>query len=161
MPNELKKPAEPLPAQLKEADDLMRRAEQGDTSTLPIIRDLLDSPDFLNKIGNLALNVQQTIIDNSCGKNLFYQEGLTRKMDELRKELSGESPSPLEKLLVDRIALCWLSLHDVEIRYARAKDLSLRQTESYQNRIDRRTVVTCRQSRLWRRFASWPSPCCK
>src|SRR5437899_754455 len=43
---------------------------------------------------------------------------------------------PLERLLADRIALCWLSLHDAEVRFAQAKDLSISQAAYWQKRID-------------------------
>ena len=57
-------------------------------------------------------------------------------MARLRKEVAGDDPSPVERLLADRVALCWLALHDAEIRFAQAKDLTIKQAEFWQKRID-------------------------
>jgi hypothetical protein len=57
-------------------------------------------------------------------------------MERLRADLAGQDPSPLERLLADRIALCWLSLHDAEVRFAQAKDLTWKQVRYWQDRID-------------------------
>lgn len=41
-------------------------------------------------------------------------ESLERKIQELKAELTSPYPTPLERLLVDRIAACWLALHHAE-----------------------------------------------
>jgi hypothetical protein len=54
----------------------------------------------------------------------------------MRTELAGPTPTPLEKLLVERIVTCWLQLQDADIRCARAKDLNINQADYHQRRID-------------------------
>ncbi|HLW63956.1 MAG TPA: hypothetical protein VKS79_01470, partial [Gemmataceae bacterium] len=88
-------------------------------------------------LGNLAQQVEVSLIGNAAGKNLSFKEGLTRKMELLRQEIAGPNPTILERLLAERIALCWLALHDAEIRFAQMRDLSIAQAESWQSRIDR------------------------
>jgi hypothetical protein len=41
-----------------------------------------------------------------AGKNLINQETIARKYAALTTERAGPQPSPLERLLVERIALC-------------------------------------------------------
>ena len=45
--------------------------------------------------------------------------------EELRTELSGQNPTPLEKLLVERIVATWLHLHHLETLYASKDSFSL------------------------------------
>ena len=116
---------------------VVRRAEAGDEAAMPMLRKIMDGvPALTESLGNLARKVESSLIGNSAGQNLAYKEFVTRKMTQLRKDVGGENPSPLEILLADRIALCWLSLHDTEIRFAQAKDLSIKQADFWQKRID-------------------------
>jgi hypothetical protein len=39
-------------------------------------------------------------------------------------------------LLVERVAICWLTVHVYEARYANAEGLTLRQAEFHERRID-------------------------
>jgi hypothetical protein len=59
-----------------------------------------------------------------CGPNLLLRESLTRKLEELRAELGGPSPSPLERLLVARVLACWLQVHYADTAYAQLKAAS-------------------------------------
>jgi len=86
--------------------------------------------------GNMALQVQAALIRKAAGTNLFFKEGLEAKMGQLRTDLAGTDPTPLERLLADRIALCWLSLHNAEARFAQTEGLTWKQTESWQRWID-------------------------
>jgi hypothetical protein len=104
----------------------------------PILRELLSGSAVLADIlGNLAQRVQESIAGNIAGQNLSFKEGVTRKLELLRQEIAGPNATVLERLLAERIALCWLALHDAEIRFAQMTDLSIRQAEYWQNRIDR------------------------
>jgi hypothetical protein len=55
----------------------------------------------------------------------------------MRTELSGPNPTPVERLLVERIVTCWLQLQDADLCFTQATDLSLRQGDYHQRRIDR------------------------
>lgn len=135
--SEPKKPAEPAGSGDAAFRALIRRAESGDESSLPALREALKEPDGLvESVGNLALQVEHTLIRNAAGKSLLFKEAAYKKMEQLRKDLAGDSPTPLERLLAERIALCWLSVHDAEIRFAQSSDLTFRQAEHWQYRID-------------------------
>lgn len=122
----------------RDLTDFLRRAESGDESTLPALRRLLREDNALVEIvGNPAAKHQRLVIDEAAGDDLVCREAMLRQLELLRCELSGEAPPPLERLLVERIVSCWLSLHDAELRFIDAKDLSLGQARSWQDSIDR------------------------
>ena len=57
-------------------------------------------------------------------------------LDAMGQELSGPEPSPLERLLVERIVMCWLHLYYAEAIYIQSmSELTLRQAEFHQKRI--------------------------
>jgi hypothetical protein len=118
--------------------NLMRRAREGDESAVPALRQVLSADiGILEAAGDMARQVQATLVNNAAGSNLYFKEGLDTKMNRLRTDLAGADPSPLERLLADRIALCWLSLHDAEARFTQqSKDLNIKQVECWQRRID-------------------------
>jgi hypothetical protein len=134
---EPKTPADGRPAEPTEVEKLLARAHAGDASTLPMLRKLLESGPLTEAAGNLATQVEYTLVGNAAGKDLVFKEATHRKLARMRAELAGENPTPLERLLAERVALCWLALHDVEVRFAQAKDLSIKQATYWQERIDR------------------------
>jgi hypothetical protein len=85
----------------------------------------------------MAHATQVAVIQQAAGKNLMVQESLARKCKALTQELAGPTPSPLERLLVERIVLCWLHLHCAETTYVMLKELSIRQAEFHQARISK------------------------
>jgi hypothetical protein len=125
-----------------EADQIMAlvdRANQGDTTVLPALRKVFDEhPELWGENGDLARIVETAWLKRMGGKDELFKESVSRHLRALRKELRGPTPSPLERLLVDRIGVCWLALHYAEAIYAQTVgDLTLKQGEHYQDRIDR------------------------
>jgi hypothetical protein len=127
-----------LPMEPREIHALLERSQKGDKTALPALRELLQSPRYVDMLGgDLAYQAQRSFVEAAAGDNLVLQEALTRKLELLRNELAGPSPTPVEKLLVERVVACWLQVHDADIRYAQARDLSIRWAEYYQCRMDR------------------------
>ena len=119
-------PAQTVPKTSDELLALADRAQKGDTTALPPLRELLKEPAVVDMLGgNLAKQAQLTLINKFSGQNLLFRESLTRKLDLLRDELAGPSPTPLERLLVERIVACWLHLHHLEAIYSGKEGMSL------------------------------------
>jgi hypothetical protein len=117
---------------------LLKRAQSGDASTLPVLRKLLENPATVDQFGgDLARQAALSLIEAAAGENLAFKEALTRKLDLLRAELSGPNPTPLEHLLVERVVACWLQVQDADVRYAQRKNLSREWGDYYQRRMDR------------------------
>jgi hypothetical protein len=78
-------------------------------------------------------------VDTASQGNLVSAEGIRHRMRSLRAELSGSDPSPLERLLIERVLLCWLQVHHLEQRYAALlqESRSSQQGDHYQKRVDR------------------------
>jgi hypothetical protein len=107
------KPDEPSEADQRAEKDalaqLLKRAEAGDRGVLPELRRALDgNPDLWRGYGDLAAHAEASLAMLAAGPNLLLAESLKRKLAALKAELGGESPSPLEKLLAERISTSWL-----------------------------------------------------
>jgi hypothetical protein len=130
-------PAPLIPSDSRELLSLIQRSEQGDATTLPVLREMLKTPSFLDAYSNVARHAQNALVDKYAGKNLPIKEGLEQKMQSLQAELAGPNPSPLERLLAERIAVCWLHLYTLESIYARKDSLSVEHGNYYQENINR------------------------
>jgi hypothetical protein len=105
----------PRETDLQRAQDelarLLKRAEQGDRSALPELRKALDADTNLwRHYGDLAAQAEASLILLAAGNSLLLAESLQRKLRALKDELGGESPSPLERLLVERTTATWLQV---------------------------------------------------
>lgn len=92
---------------------LIRRAEAGDAAALAEVRNLANTtlPDLWEAYGNIAQNAERTLVSVAAGENAFTREAITSKLVQLRAEFCGPNPTPLERLLVERVVLCWLQVH--------------------------------------------------
>ncbi|MFN8474898.1 MAG: hypothetical protein U0822_22110 [Anaerolineae bacterium] len=118
---------------------LIRRAEGGDKNAMNELRPLLRDSSYLwEEFGNLAMQAERSLIRAFAGKNEIAKEAVDRKMRALRAELAGPNPTPLERVLVERIVACWLALQYAETVYAQNMgDLTIRQADFHQRRLDR------------------------
>jgi hypothetical protein len=104
---------------LERLQSLVKRAEQGDESALPTLRAALDAnPWIWERYGDLAQQSQAAWLQLIAGQNLLLRESIERKAEQLRAELAGPGPSPLEKLLVERVIACWLQVEYADAAYA-------------------------------------------
>lgn len=103
-------------------DRLFKRAQRGDPRALAKVRKMADegAPQLWARWGDFAAMVRQTWINRITGDQLVMREGIERQVETLRSELAGSDPSPLERLLADRIAACWLQVHYAEGFYAQS-----------------------------------------
>src|SRR5262249_38613954 len=108
-------PSEYRETGLRQAQDelarLLKRAEQGDRSVLPELREALNAnANLWQHYGDLAAQAEASLIVLAAGKNLLLAESLQHKLRALKDELCGEAPSPLERLLVERATATWLQV---------------------------------------------------
>jgi hypothetical protein len=124
---------------LKEMNVLLARAHEGDRSVLPALRQQLDSrPELWRQLGDLAMQSQIALVEAVSGKNEITREATFRRMGELEKELLGTEPTPLERLLVDRIMIGWLHVHHADAVYARnSGSMTLGQSDCLGRRLER------------------------
>jgi hypothetical protein len=99
----------------------LRRAVAGDQAVLPELRAVLQQPEVVDILGNLAHRVEVALVDHVTGNDLAFREALTLKLAAMRAELADPDASPLERQVVERVVLACLSLHEAEYRMADAR----------------------------------------
>lgn len=79
------------------------------------------------------------ILDKSFPGAPVEREAYRRKFRKMRLDLGWESVSALERLLIERIVLCWFHLNQSELRQEQAfkKGISLEEAAVHQKFIDR------------------------
>ena len=122
---------------------LMTKAEHGDETALAELKShLKDRPQDWEKlcliVGDLASQAERSLIKVAAGPNLLSKDAIRVKLDHMEAEFLGPAPTPLERLLGQRIRACWLQLSYAESSYVRRMgDLTLAEGDYYQRRIDR------------------------
>ena len=124
-----------------EAWELIERANKGDQSCLPEIRALLADGDLGGRlaecVGSSAEWLRQSIAKESSGEGLFVREAVIQKLDNIRAELEGPSPTPIERLLAERASLCWFIVHWYENVYVNSEKWPIWQVDLQQRKIDK------------------------
>jgi hypothetical protein len=139
------------------ANAAIARVASGDKRAQSELRKILDSePDLWLSAGDIAYQAELSLINVMAGDNDVVKDAIGRKLKTLRAELRGADPTPLEKLLVDRVVAGWLALSYAEANYHQNLPKGLRwdDSEYMQRRLDRanrrylsaiRTLVTVRR----------------
>ena len=86
-------------------------ARRGCKEILLKLGQVLDEhPELWRTYGNLSGQAQASWIDMIGGRDLLLTEWIRRYSEAMQVELVGPNPSPLEKLLVQRVISCWLQM---------------------------------------------------
>jgi hypothetical protein len=122
-------------------DALLTKAAKGDESCLPKVKALLTDSEWganaIDFCGSSAEWLRQSVARQaSCG-NVLAREAVRRKLDKVRAELEGPNPTPLERLLAERVSICWFVANWYEESFVNKDSLSLPLADFYQRRIDR------------------------
>ncbi len=119
--------------------NLVQQAQEGDTAVLPVIRDLLDQvPALWDDSRVLAHQVEKAWTNALSGQDLMSREIITREVQGLRSQLLGPHPTPLERLLIDRVCVCWLAVQHAELHAARRfNERAVVLTPSEEHRLDK------------------------
>lgn len=109
-----------LPALPTDADlsPLAERARKGDREAAnALLRVLEGDPDRLIRLGhgNLDVLAEECLSMRELGDNLIARDAIEARLKRLRAELAGPAPTPLERLLVDRVAMTWFQLQMLEL----------------------------------------------
>ena len=120
---------------------LIQRAMSGDKSCKGEFDALLDDPErgtpVVEFFGNLAGRVQSSLVEKVAGPtNLAARSAIPRKLERLRAELEGPAPNAIERLLAERAAFCWLVVWQYESVLVHATEMTNKQSEFHQRRID-------------------------
>ena len=101
--------------------ELRQRANQGDPKAQSVLKQWLDSqPEVWRKIGDLAHHAQMEFTRLVTKGDFVFGEAIRRRADEMRREIAGPFPTPLELLVVERVVAAWLQVQHVEGQIALA-----------------------------------------
>jgi hypothetical protein len=104
----------PLSASFKELRD---RANRGDPAAQAELQRALDAnPDIWRSLGDLAAHAQRAFVRVLAPNDFLFAESIRRRAGELRRELAGAFPTPLELLAVERVVAAWLQVQHVEMQ---------------------------------------------
>jgi hypothetical protein len=86
------------------------KAKYGDSDAVESIRRELDNnPALWQAVGDLAANAEALLISVIADGNVLVSQSMEREAERLRFELAeGNTPSPLERLAIQRVVACWL-----------------------------------------------------
>jgi hypothetical protein len=118
---------------------LLQRARAGEEASVAGLQNLLDRSPAIVQIlgGDLAREAERALVQAISGDDVAQREAIRRKMADLRLELGGPSPPPLERLLVERVVLCWLHVYYADCGFAQAGEVTFEHHEFLQRQQDR------------------------
>lgn len=94
--------------------------------------------DWFLRLNDVAHQAQHSLINSLEGTDEIFKAMCARRMQHIRRDLGGDNPTPLERMLIERIAVCWLHVHIVEMTVAqRSATMTLPVAEYQQKRLDK------------------------
>jgi hypothetical protein len=140
---------------------VFERARAGDRTVLPELEhEMARHPELWERFGDLGLQARAAWVGLAAGQDLAFAEAVRRRMEALRTELAGPSPSRVERLLVDRVVACQLQVDHADAMAAQPAGLSpalYRLAMQRQDSAQRRLLAAIRELALVRRLVR-PSP---
>src|SRR5215203_3848601 len=121
--------------------ELVEKSAKGDKKPLPEIRKILkESPELAWQLMDVAKyteyhHTKMMVKEEGSG----LKEVLRNQLAAMREEIAGDNPSPLERLLAERIVITWLQIQLFEGLYASnmsSGTTTIAQSNYEQKRID-------------------------
>ena len=88
-------------------------------------------PELWRIVGDVAQHAFVNLVDVASGDQESLRASLKAGQSAMREELGFPQASALERLLIDRVILCWLRLHHVEFRYTAVVENSIPLPRAY------------------------------
>ena len=126
-----------LKAELKTLIPKARTDAQAAAKVLQITRENGTFELFVKSM-DIAFQAEYSFVKSYAGDDELVKVMHEGRLKLLRAEVAGDNPTPLETLLAERIALCWLHVNLCETTLAqRGGDMTLAVAEYHQKRLDR------------------------
>jgi len=120
-----------------ELRELIDRAQRGDETALPELRQLLNStPELWQQVGDLAKHVESAWMKLLAGNDLFTMECIQRGAEQLRQDLLGDDSTPIERHMVERFVASWLQVQHAGVLAATSGSLSECQRKARRKRLE-------------------------
>jgi hypothetical protein len=104
---------EDVEAELKVLSD---RAESGDHEARAELRRRLEacSRQEIAQLAQIAVRADRMLVKTISGADPLMEEALYVRLRDMRKEIAGDNPTPLEAMLADRVVAGWLLVEVLE-----------------------------------------------
>jgi hypothetical protein len=108
--------SEDAKSRLTELRTISKEAEAGDRNARKRLRRLVrdSSPEVIAEASDVAGRAAWMLIKTISAGEPLMQEALEDRMHQMRSEIAGESPTPLEVLLTERVVAGWLLVEVLE-----------------------------------------------
>ncbi len=120
---------------------LVRKAEKGDAKALAEVRAICKAdPEVWDAIStDIARAIRDSLLRSLTGDNDLMHDSVNRQLAKMKRDLMGANPSPLERLLAERICACWLQVQYAEWIYtSKVKSgMSFAHGDYLQRQVDR------------------------
>jgi hypothetical protein len=95
---------------IRELQDLSRRVQDGDEGARAQLRQMVkeSSPEVIARCCDSARIYRRTVAKTASGGSPLAEEAIVEGAERLALEIAGQSPTPLEVLLSERIASLWV-----------------------------------------------------
>jgi uncharacterized protein YbcC (UPF0753/DUF2309 family) len=121
----------------KELNEKLKLANSGDQKAIQWLRKFLDDhPQVWGALGDLTRVAEKAWIDLISNKDALAAESIRRQLSQLKTDLVGESPSPVEKMLGDQVVATWLETRYLEATSADVKGASMTQSTLLLKRVE-------------------------
>jgi hypothetical protein len=105
---------DPIDANQATLADLVARAETGDAeATIALRAFLVSHPEIWQRCSDLGSQLFEIWIGRIAQGNALQRESLRLKVEQLKVEHGGPNPTPLERLLVERVLVSWLQVEQI------------------------------------------------
>ncbi len=126
---------------VRRLDELTKKAEEGEEGAMPALREILEeNPDLAWRLGNFARATENFLLKelSRITDNPVTEEAMRRQFAAMREEIAGDDPSPLERLLAERIVATWMQVQIFESAcVSDLKNLATSQAAYHQRHLDR------------------------
>jgi hypothetical protein len=120
-------------------DTLMKKVNAGDESAADLVVQYARKDPVLADALVRGASTQAYTWLNYATSNSFSHYVLEERAKTTRRDLLGEHPTPLERLLVERIVICWLQVQIAESKYIAVMkgDTTFARARFYEDLMDR------------------------
>jgi hypothetical protein len=141
--------------------EVLARAAKGELDVMPEVQRLFNGDPMkqsrlVDVYGDCYAHARDSMINAAAGKDLAAKEAMRCKIDEIQRELAGPNPTPLERILCERVALCWFDVNEQDRLYGNPQDgVDLQEAQYRESRRDRahkRFLTACKTLATARRL---------
>ena len=137
-------PPEPVMPTEAEFQALLAEANKGSQPAIKQLKQLLDEqPHIWQHVGDMGKQAEERLVQHIAKGNMLVVESVRRELEVMRADLLDGQATRMERLLVDRVVICWLRLQYLDVVYpsgdglaAATAKLVMQQRESAQRLLN-------------------------